>query len=45
MYHYTGTPGKFKGVDLAAGVMKRLRSIGFRVIRDRENLGVLAFKG
>jgi len=45
MYHYTGTPGKFKGVDLAGGVMKRLRSTGFRVVRDRENLGVLAFKG
>ena len=42
LYHYTGGPGRVKGVDLARGVMRRLEEVGFYVRRGPQ--GVLAYK-
>ncbi len=44
LFHYTGSPKRRSGVDLARGVMERLRAAGFEVRRYRRALGVLAFK-
>jgi len=44
LFHYTGSPKRRSGVDLARGVMERLRSVGFEAKRLPEALGVLAFK-
>lgn len=40
MYHYVGAPGKKKGQDYAAGVMRRMRDAGFTHLR-RVTSGVL----
>ena len=45
LYHYTGSPGRRRGKDIQAGVMKRLSSVGFVDIRrERNTQGVLARK-
>ncbi len=44
LFHYTGNFGRSKGVDLARGVMERLREVGFEVKRYRGALGVMARK-
>lgn len=45
LFHYTGEPGRSKGVDIAKGVAKRLKQAGFRTVNIcREELGVQAIK-
>lgn len=44
LFHYTGSPKRRSGVDLARGVMERLREAGFEVKRYPEALGVVAYK-
>ncbi|OIO65251.1 hypothetical protein AUJ68_03730 [Candidatus Woesearchaeota archaeon CG1_02_57_44] len=44
MFHYTGMPGRSRGVDLIASVAKRLKLIGFDAQPVREALGVKATK-
>ncbi|RLE59387.1 MAG: methyltransferase, partial [Thermoprotei archaeon] len=44
LFHYTGSPGKRRGVDIARGVMRRLQRAGFKVKRCPPAEGVLAFK-
>lgn len=46
LYHYTGEPGKrFRRLDIRRGVMKRLRSAGFKKVVYREEiLGVICEK-
>ncbi len=43
LYHYVGEPGKKSGKDFTRGVMRRLRSAGFREVR-RVYFGVVARK-
>ncbi|UXD21610.1 hypothetical protein IPA_05890 [Ignicoccus pacificus DSM 13166] len=45
LFHYTGNTGRRRGIDLARGVMERLREVGFEVKRYEKALGVLAIKG
>jgi len=47
LFHYVGSPGaRYRGKDLARGVMERLREAGFsEVKRAKEALGVVAVKG
>jgi len=44
LFHYVGSPGRARGLDLIRGVAKRLAEVGFdvRVLRSAE--AVLAFK-
>jgi predicted methyltransferase len=43
LFHYTGTPGRARGLDLPARVAARLRKVGFDHVRLRpEALGVSA---
>mgnify|MGYP000120727899 CR=1 FL=1 len=44
LFHYTGRPGKSRGIDLARGVMRRLQRAGFKVRRCPQAEGVLAYK-
>ena len=43
LYHYTGSPGGKKGIDLALGSVKRLSSIGFKDVK-KVHYGVSAVK-
>lgn len=43
LYHYTGKVGEKRGIDIAAGVMKRLGEVGFHSIK-RSHYGVVANK-
>lgn len=42
LFHYTGWPGKHRGLDIQAGVAKRLRLSGFRLIKFLKGYGILA---
>ncbi|WP_202943254.1 class I SAM-dependent methyltransferase [Ignicoccus hospitalis] len=45
LFHYTGSPKRRSGVDLARGVMERLREAGFEEVRRAPDaLGVVARK-
>lgn len=44
LFHYTGAPGSKRGVRVQAGVARRLREAGFRVVRVIKDLGVVASK-
>ncbi|MCS4541528.1 MAG: MnmC family methyltransferase [Euryarchaeota archaeon] len=45
LFHYVGSPGaKYRRKDIVAGVMKRLKAVGFKVERKPRVLGVLATK-
>lgn len=44
MFHYTGEPGRLRGIRFVSGVVKRLKECGFAVEERKELLGVLAFK-
>ncbi|MBI2144703.1 methyltransferase [Candidatus Woesearchaeota archaeon] len=45
LFHYTGSPGEKRGVDIVRGVVKRLKEAGFSsVIRREDVLGVVASK-
>ncbi|MFH1125815.1 MAG: MnmC family methyltransferase [Candidatus Altiarchaeota archaeon] len=45
MYHYTGSPGEKRGVNIVKGVIRRLKEVGFsQVVEKKEVLGVLAVK-
>ena len=45
LYHYTGSPGEKRGINIVKGVMKRLREAGFsNVIERKDVLGVVAVK-
>ena len=45
MYHYTGSPGEKRGVNIARGVVKRLKEAGFSSVAERKDvLGVVAVK-
>lgn len=44
MFHYTGGPRKHAGVKFQAGVVRRLRSSGFHILRVLKNYGVVAAK-
>jgi len=44
LFHYTGNLGRRRGIDLARGVMRRLKEVGFEVRRYERGLGVLASK-
>jgi hypothetical protein len=43
VYHYVGDPGKWRRKHLLAGVKKRLKEVGFRVVREAA-AGVVAEK-
>jgi len=42
LYHYTGWPGKHRGLDIQAGVAARLRAAGFRILKVVKGYGLLA---
>jgi len=42
LFHYTGWPGKHRGVNIQSGIAKRLRASGFRVLRVLKGYGILA---
>ncbi|MBI2141577.1 methyltransferase [Candidatus Woesearchaeota archaeon] len=45
VYHYTGSPGEKRGINIARGVVKRLKEAGFAsVVEKKEVLGVVAVK-
>ncbi|QOJ78179.1 RsmD family RNA methyltransferase [Infirmifilum lucidum] len=44
LFHYTGAPGKHRGIDIQRGVIKRLREAGFAVTRVERGYGVVAVK-
>ena len=44
IFHYTGAPGKHRGLNLAKGVAQRLRRAGFTVERVIEGYGIVAVK-
>lgn len=45
MYHYTGSPGEKRGVNIAKGVMRRLKEAGFANVTEKKDvLGVVAVK-
>jgi len=45
LYHYTGSPGEKKGINIVRGVIKRLKEAGFpTVVEKKDVLGVLAVK-
>lgn len=44
MFHYTGGPGKHRGISFQKGVVNRLRYAGFEIIRVYKDYGVLARK-
>jgi len=42
LFHYTGWPGKHRGLNIQAGVAGRLRAAGFRIIKAVKGYGLLA---
>ncbi|MEM1509075.1 MAG: hypothetical protein QW291_04560 [Thermofilaceae archaeon] len=42
VYHYTGAPGKYRGLNFQASIVERLRLAGFRIVDVFENDGVVA---
>lgn len=44
LFHYTGAPGKHRGVDFQKGVAARLRTAGFKVERVIKDYGIIAVK-
>ncbi|ABL77917.1 methyltransferase domain-containing protein [Thermofilum pendens] len=44
VFHYTGAPGKHRGVNIQRGVVERLRRAGFRIVRVIKDYGVIAEK-
>lgn len=42
VFHYTGWPGKHRGLDIQAGVIRRLRAAGFEVIEVEKGYGIVA---
>jgi len=42
LFHYTGWPGKHRGLNIQAGVARRLRAAGFRVVKVLKGYGLLA---
>ncbi len=44
MVHYTGAPGRSRGVDVQRGVIQRLRAAGFIVVRAIKGYCVVAVK-
>ncbi len=45
LYHYTGSPGEKRGVNIARGVMKRLKEAGFsQIVEKKDVLGVVAVR-
>jgi len=44
LFHYTGKTGHTRGVDVARGVARRLREVGFEAVIVRQVLGVVARK-
>jgi len=44
IFHYTGAPGRHRGLNLAKGVAQRLRRAGFSVEKVIEGYGVVAVK-
>lgn len=43
IYHYTGSPGEKRGIDVVSGVMKRMREAGFRELK-RAHYGIVGKK-
>jgi predicted methyltransferase len=44
LFHYTGAPGKHRGIHIQRGVAERLRRAGFHVRKVIKEYGVLAIK-
>ncbi|MBI2175779.1 methyltransferase domain-containing protein [Candidatus Woesearchaeota archaeon] len=45
LYHYTGSPGEKRGINIARGVVRRLKEAGFaNVVERKDVLGVVAVK-
>ena len=45
LYHYTGSPGEKRGINIAKGVVRRLKEAGFANVTERKDvLGVVAVK-
>ncbi len=44
LFHYTGAPGKHRGIDIQRGVMRRLREAGFEIARVERDYGIIAIK-
>ncbi|MEM1809584.1 MAG: methyltransferase, partial [Thermofilaceae archaeon] len=42
VFHYTGWPGKHRGLNIQAGVVRRLRAAGFETIEIVKGYGVVA---
>ncbi len=45
LYHYTGSPGEKRGINIVKGIIKRLKEAGFGTVTERKDvLGVVASK-
>ncbi|AKG39047.1 methyltransferase [Infirmifilum uzonense] len=44
VFHYTGAPGRQRGVNIQRGVAERLRLTGFKIIKVVKGYGILALK-
>lgn len=45
LYHYTGSPGEKRGINIPKGVVKRLKEAGFSTVTERKDvLGVVAVR-
>ncbi len=45
LYHYTGSPGEKRGINIPRGVVRRLKEAGFSSVIERKDvLGVVAVK-
>ena len=45
LYHYTGSPGEKRGINITKGVVRRLKEAGFSTVVERKDvLGVVAVK-
>ncbi len=45
LFHYVGEPGKYRGLDIRKGVIKRLKDVGFKNVKWHEDVkGITAIK-
>ena len=44
LFHYTGAPKSRRGLNIQAGIIKRLRNVGFEILRVFKGYGILARK-
>lgn len=44
LFHYTGSPGKHRGLNIQKGIIKRLKLSGFTIVKIFKNYGIIAQK-